>query len=346
MPRTRSITWSELKVGVVTMIALVIAVAIIVAVGRKGGFFWEQYQLVTRFHDVAGLKAGAVVRVAGKEVGQVASVEFAGDEVEVRLSLNEAVRHFVTTDSRASLGSLSLLGEPILDITAAPQGQPLADGGMIPSAPSKGSFSDLAASASQGLGQLDQLLADLRAGRGTAGKLIVDDALYSHLRDASAAVADVAQAVSRGRGTLGGLVNDPKAFDDLKAATAKLNDLLGDMRNGKGPFARFINDEAMGQSWAKTTSNIETITARLNGSEGSMGLLLNDRDLYDRLNKTAGSLNDLAEGVKQGRGTLGRLAEDAQLYDNLNGAVTDLRALIEAIRTDPKKYLSVKVSIF
>ena len=35
------------------------------------GFFWQRYSLKTRFANVAGLKAGSPVRVAGKEVGSV-----------------------------------------------------------------------------------------------------------------------------------------------------------------------------------------------------------------------------------------------------------------------------------
>ena len=44
---------------------------IILAVGGQGGFAWERYELKTKFTNVQGLKAGAVVRVAGVDVGKV-----------------------------------------------------------------------------------------------------------------------------------------------------------------------------------------------------------------------------------------------------------------------------------
>jgi ABC-type transporter Mla subunit MlaD len=62
------------------------------------------------------MKSGAVVRVAGKDVGKVTSVELSGALVEVAMVLNEDVRPLITGNSKASIGSLSLLGEPIIEI--------------------------------------------------------------------------------------------------------------------------------------------------------------------------------------------------------------------------------------
>ena len=79
MPRTRSIVWSELKLGIVGVVAiLMLDRPDRRAVGGQGGFFWQRYPLKTQFDDVQGLKTGAVVRLNGKEVGKVTAVEFAG----------------------------------------------------------------------------------------------------------------------------------------------------------------------------------------------------------------------------------------------------------------------------
>jgi phospholipid/cholesterol/gamma-HCH transport system substrate-binding protein len=83
MPRTRSIAWSQLKLGVVGVIALTLATVLIAAVGGQSGFFWELYPIKMQFRDVQGLKSGAVVRLSGKDVGRVESVDFVGELVEV-----------------------------------------------------------------------------------------------------------------------------------------------------------------------------------------------------------------------------------------------------------------------
>src|SRR5882672_3875355 len=108
MPRTRSLAWSELKIGVLTMAGLVVAAATIFSVMGSRGFFWQRYPLKTRFPNVAGLKAGSPVRVAGMEVGAVTAVVFADDRVDVLFEVNKEVRPRVTTSSSAALGSVSL----------------------------------------------------------------------------------------------------------------------------------------------------------------------------------------------------------------------------------------------
>ena len=65
MPRTRSLAWAQLKIGIVAVVAIALAIIFIIAVGGQGGFSWQRYELKTKFANVQGLKSGAIVRVAG-----------------------------------------------------------------------------------------------------------------------------------------------------------------------------------------------------------------------------------------------------------------------------------------
>src|SRR5229473_262506 len=107
MPRTRSLAWSELKIGVLTITAVVIVAVTIVMLTGSRGFFWQRYQLKTRFGNVAGLKPGSPVRVAGKEVGSVEAVEFAGEQVDVTFRVNNQIHVQITPAWLARLGSVS-----------------------------------------------------------------------------------------------------------------------------------------------------------------------------------------------------------------------------------------------
>ena len=71
MPRTRSLAWAQLKIGIVSIVALALAIIMIFLVSGEGGMFWQRYSLKTVFDNIAGLKEGAPVRVAGAEVGSV-----------------------------------------------------------------------------------------------------------------------------------------------------------------------------------------------------------------------------------------------------------------------------------
>ena len=346
MPRTRSLAWAELKIGIVAVAAMILAVMIIVAVGGQAGFFWQQYTLKTRFANVQGLKSGAVVRVAGVEVGKVDDIQFSGSEVEVTLSVKKDMQSRITDQSRASIGSLSLLGEPIIDISPSSSGTPLQNGAYIQSGRTPGQLSDVAEGATQSLEQITAMLRDLRAGKGTIGRLFTDDQLYKEINQFVTSAETVTGALSRGEGTLGGLLKDPAAYRSLNAALQDLKDMTRRINAGEGSLGRLMNDDGFAKSVTSASANLDQLTARLNKGEGTAGKLLTDKELYDRFNALAARIDRLAAAIEKGEGTAGRLLNDRQLYDNMNTAAGELRALIGDIRKDPKKYLNVRVSIF
>jgi phospholipid/cholesterol/gamma-HCH transport system substrate-binding protein len=346
MPRTRSLAWSELKIGIASVVAMVLLGALVVAVGGGGGFFWQRYPLRTKFSDVQGLKAGGVVRLSGKEIGTITAVEFSGTDVEVQFEVVESVRPLLTTESVAAIGSISLLGETIVEIKAARGGTPLGDNDYMKSAPVPGSFADLADSAQASMVQIDQLVADVRAGRGTLGKIVTDDALYTDMTALLTTATAVTKNLEAGRGTLGALMNDREAYNALKSSLDNLQTMTARINAGQGALGRLLNDDATGRALSSATGNLDQVTGRLARGEGTVGKLLTDAELFDRLNAMAARFDEVAAGLSAGRGTAGLLLRDQQLYENMNRAVTELQALVSDIRRDPKKYLRVNVSIF
>ena len=346
MPRTRSLAWSELKIGIVSVTAIVLAVIFIFAVGGQAGFFWQQYYLKTRFADVQGLKAGAVIRVAGVEVGKVDEIAFSGSEVEVKLAVKKEMQQRITTESRASIGSLSLLGEPVIDVSPASSGTPLKDGDTLPSVRPKGQLSDVAESATQSLGQINEMLKDIRAGKGTIGKVFTDDDLYKEINQFVSSAQVVAAGLRDGKGTLGLMIKDPKVYNSLNSALDNLNEMTARINAGEGSLGRLLKDDALAKSLTSASGNFDQISSKLNQGEGTLGKLLTDKELYDRFNSLAARVDRLTGDLEKGEGSLGQFLHDKQLYDNMNSAANELKGLIGDIRKDPKRYLNVRVSIF
>jgi len=347
MPRTRSLAWSELKIGIVAVAALVLATMLILAVGGgAGGLFGGRYELKTRFANVQGLKSGAVVRVAGVEVGKVEEVAFSGAQVEVLMQVNDEMRSRITTESRAAIGSLSLLGEPVIDISPSSEGTPLDAGAFIPSGRAAGQISDVAAGATESLEQLTAMLRDIRAGKGTVGRLFSDDELYNEITGFVAAAEGVAAGLREGQGTLGRLIRDPAAYQRLNASLGSLEEMTRRINAGEGSLGRLLNDDALAKSMTSAAGNFDRVSTRLNSGDNTVGKLLTEKELYDRFNSLAGRVDALTAGLAKGEGTAGQLLHDKQLYENMNAAATELRALIGDIRKDPRKYLNVRVSIF
>ena len=346
MARTHSLAWSQLKIGILVVAALGLATMLILAVGGQGGFAWERYALTTKFNDIAGLKTGAVVRVAGVDVGKVTDVRFAGTEVEVVLEVNESMQERITENSRASIGALSLLGEPLIAISPSGEGRPLKDGDFIPSTRAAAGIADMAGPVSAGVEEATKLIQDIRAGKGTVGKLMTDDAAYREFNALLVSTEGVIAGINRGEGTAGKLLKSDAAYQQFNAALTNMNEITKRIRAGEGSLGKLLADDAMAKSLTQTAGNFEQISSKMASGQGTAGKLLNETAIYDRLDGITSRIDKLVASIEGGQGTAGMLLKDKQMYDNMNGAASELRSLIADIRKDPRKYLNVRVSIF
>ena len=346
MPRTHSLAWAELKIGILAVLAIGIAATVIAMVGNQGGFFWQRYSLRTQFDDVQGLKEGAVVRVAGVEVGSVTSIRFEGAVVEVAMEVSDEMVPRITTESRASIGSLSLLGEPVVDITAAPAGDSLGDDGFVTARPAAARISDVTESARGTLGRLYDVLDGIRDGDGTLGRLFTDPGLYERLQAFVTSGAELTEGLNRGDGTLGRLLRDSSVVRSLESSVANLDVVLARIRAGEGSLGALVQDDEFATAMTATTRNFGALSARLNRGEGTAGRLLNDSQLYDRMTDVFGRLGEITARVDRGEGTVGQMLRDDALYENMNQAVAELRSLLADVREDPRRFLNVRVSIF
>jgi phospholipid/cholesterol/gamma-HCH transport system substrate-binding protein len=339
-----------LKIGVISVAGIVLAVMLILAVGGQGGFAWERYALKTKFPNIKGLKTGAVVRIAGVDVGKVTEIEFVESDVQVTLEVNEDNKPRITEQSRASIGSLSLLGEPIIEITPSTQGRQLKDGDYIASSAAAADFAAMSASATETLEQANQIMQGIRRGDGTVGKLFTDQQMYTEFNALLQSAEGVINGVNRGQGTLGKLMKDDATYRQLNASLADLNEITRRIKAGEGSLGQLLKDEKLAKSISSASSNIDEITAKLSRGDGTAARLLNDKQLYEQVNALTGRMDKLVAAIEQGmnskEGTAGLLLKDKALYDNMNGAASEIRGLIAEIKKDPKKYLNVRVSIF
>jgi phospholipid/cholesterol/gamma-HCH transport system substrate-binding protein len=346
MPRTRSLGWSELKIGGLTIVAIAIAAVLVFSLTGTKGFSWQRYSLKTTFPNVAGLAPGSPVRVAGVEVGSVTAIDFAGEQVDVTFTIKKELRDRITQKSIARLGSVSLLGESAVDITPAAGGEPIPDWGYVPTGRAAAALSDMTDQAAQGITEITGLVHDIREGRGTVGKLMTDEQLYTELQRFVGSANGLTEGLKAGRGSLGKLLTDPATANALEASLKNMESLTRSLNAGEGSMGKLLKDDAFSRSLTSATTNLETLVAKLNRGEGTAGKLISDPALFNRLNSVSERMDTLMTHLNEGEGTAGQLLKDKQLYENMNGVVADVRALVADIRKDPRKFLNVRVSIF
>jgi phospholipid/cholesterol/gamma-HCH transport system substrate-binding protein len=346
MPRTRSLAWSELKLGVLTIAAVAIAGFMIFMLTGDSGFWWQRYTLKTRFGDIAGLKKGSPVRIAGKEVGVVTSMDFAGEAVDVTFQVNKDRRQLITSSSITKLGSISLLGESSVDITPSTKGTPIPEWGYVPSGRPVTLLADVTDQAGQGIQELTGLMQDARRGKGTLGKFVTDDRVYTELQRTVTTMRELADGIKQGKGSVGKLLSDRTTADELEQSLKNVESITAQLNAGEGSVGKLLKDDSFAKSLSATTDSLQALVAKVNRGEGSIGKAMTDTALYDRATSMLDRIDKIVTNLNDGEGTMGQLLKDRQLYENINKAISDVTSLIDQIKANPKKYLNVKVSIF
>ncbi|HSP05542.1 MAG TPA: MlaD family protein, partial [Acidobacteriota bacterium] len=138
MPTKRDLAWSELKVGVLVVIALAILTGIVVLVLGVENPFASRYTLYTYLPNIGGLRSDSPVMLDGVTVGSVESFQFAEMDKGIRLKMRiqKSYQDRIRTDSIAKLRSLGLLGDKYIEINqGSAGGRVLNEGESVTGAP-------------------------------------------------------------------------------------------------------------------------------------------------------------------------------------------------------------------
>jgi phospholipid/cholesterol/gamma-HCH transport system substrate-binding protein len=361
-------TIAQLRVGILVVVTVTILIIFILGVSGGIPFFQHNAIYTTRFAAAEGLKKGDEVRLAGKLIGKVDSVEFGGipatkDDKPIVITMivdaNE-VDGRIRRDSQAVLAQQGFLGDRVIDITPGTRAaETIPDGGEIPSADQPGlsqvfqGASDILVQFNTVGKQLQELMDNVNQGKGTIGKLLHDDAFYVNLNRAVVEFQGIGAKVSEGDGTLARLLNDPKLYDDLRGAANNVQGIVADVRGGKGTLGKLINDEQFYkqatevlEKFNSTTAKLDRIAADIEAGRGTLGKFIKDEKLHDDAQAAVASLKNISERLDKGEGSAGKLLHDDQLYNNLNQTSAEMVKLLYDFRQNPRKYLSIKVSLF
>jgi phospholipid/cholesterol/gamma-HCH transport system substrate-binding protein len=274
----------------------------------------------------------------------------------------------IRTDSTAQQASPSLLGsEMIVNITPGTAvGQPIKEGAILPST-SGSTISDLATSGtdlaqrlSKLSDQMNEVVKNVREGKGTIGRLFNDEALYNNLNATIRDAEDLAQQLKSGKGSAGKFLYDDALYNSANDLAANLKQISDDIKNGKGTAGKLItNDEIynkvnrIADRVNHSMDQIDSLIADVNAGHGTLGKLVKDEAIYNdartalaRFNTTAERIDNVVAGAQRGEGTLGKLITDDQLYSNVNQLSSEGVKLMYDFRQNPKKYLTVKFQLF
>ncbi|WP_263367574.1 MlaD family protein [Edaphobacter bradus] len=361
MPSQQEVRWSQLKVGLIVLAATIFLVTLLFLITSASGIGILSHKLTitTYFENSAGLKEGAPVNLHGVTIGTVKSVTVVSapdrklTPVKVVMKINEKNVAELKKDSKASLTTIGVLGDTVVDISSRfAVGPQLQDGDELATLETP-SLTDVV-KASQGtienlnviLAKMNVIVDNLQSGKGSIGQLINSPDLYNKANSTVDELHKLTVNLNSGKGSVGKLVNDDELYNRLNGTAAKLESITNALESGKGTAGKLLKDETLYNNLNSSLAHANSILAEADAGKGGLGLLLKDPKTREQLSNTITQMDTLVSGLNQGRGTLGKLTTDDTAYTNVNRLLTESTNLVTAIRRDPKKYLTIHMKIF
>ncbi|HEX3473165.1 MAG TPA: MlaD family protein [Silvibacterium sp.] len=358
MPSQQQVQWSQLKVGVLVIVALCALIALVFLMsGSSGGFWTSKLTIVSYFENSAGLKIGAPVNLQGVTIGNVKSVRIVPERrltpVQVTMRVGKEYAHFLHTDSKSSLETIGVLGDTVVNIDSTFATGPLFQNGGELKTNETPNLSDVIKS-SQGtieqlnviLAKVDNLVDSLNSGKGSIGQLINDPALYNKALLAVNQIQALVDGISNGKGSIGKLVADDTLYNSANATVGRLQNIANQLDQGHGTLGKLLKDEALYNNLRESTDHLNQLLAGINAGKGALGMMAKDPQFAQKLNDTVARLNSILTTIDKGEGTIGQLVKNPSLYHHTDEMISNTSDLITAIRKDPKKYLTIHLKLF
>jgi phospholipid/cholesterol/gamma-HCH transport system substrate-binding protein len=357
MPNPKKIAWSQLKVGIVAILAVFLLLALVFLMAGVDNPFAEKAFLYTFLGDSAAMTEGSGVRLNGILIGKVKRIEHSGDRNNnraIRMTIEIGRQHLprIPVDSEVGFSAENVLGAKFLNIKRGVSQETVKDGGELHARDDRDflevvqSALPLLESLRTILSRIDKIVGQVEAGRGSIGKLLFDDDLYRRANGMLEDVQKVTDSVARGEGTIGRLLYDEGLYHDLRGMLARLDGIAASIERGEGTAGRLLKDPALYDELRKSTAEVRALLADLNAGKGSAGRLLKDEALHNRLVATVDRLNATMDKLDGGQGTLGQLMVNPALYETLVGTSVEIQSLMKDFRANPKKFLSIQLKIF
>ncbi len=189
---------SKLKLGIFVSLSIALFIAGIYLIGERQQLFSSTFHVSGVFKDISGLQIGNNVRFSGINVGVIENIEQITDTtVKVDMQIDENSRKFIKKNANAIIGSDGLMGNKIVIITPGSTSKiEIANDDYIKTAQAV-SMDDILLklkttvdNAASITGNLSEVMENIKQGKGTVGKLLMDSTMAN---DVSAALVNIKQ---------------------------------------------------------------------------------------------------------------------------------------------------------
>lgn len=330
----------ETRLGIFAALAVIAAVIILEIIGGLD-LFKKSYRIHALFKNVQDLKVGDPVKMAGVPIGRVDRVFLTNNLVQVTMKLNQDA--IVRTDSKATIKFTGLMGQNFVSLDfGTEKGVPLEADKFVETAEQAdfsalmakldnvatgaenafksfsgdkidnllGPFTDFLKQNREPLtltiGNIKAISENIAQGKGTVGRLIKEDAIYttalSTLTNFDGTATDVRTAVNEGREVIANAktitTNVNAAVTSARLALDNANRIIDRANAGEGTVGLLLKDPKLYNETTEAVTNAKEILQKVNRGQGSVGKLINDESLFKNAKLTLQKLDKATEGLE------------------------------------------------
>ena len=249
MPSEKQVRWSQLRVGITVLVALVTLAVLIFLMTGTTGLFTKKIVVRAYVDNAGGLRPGAPVRLEGVDIGNVTGISVSADPrrrtapVEIVMKITTKYADTMGTDCQVELTTAGVLGEVFVDMDCREaKGGPLQNGDELPTRDTP-QLQDVVRASQSTLQNLDVLVkklndivAFIQSGQGSIGKIIYDPSLFNRANDAVTQLQQIMTQINSPNGTIGKLLNSDELYNKANAdgRQRKQDHRRGQQRQGHG----------------------------------------------------------------------------------------------------------------
>ena len=358
MPSKERVGLAQLKVGILGIVALTCITLLIFLLTGGGGWFEKTIPLHVFTSDSDGMTPDSPVRINGIQAGKVTKVELSGETNKLRtiridFNVTQDMQKQVPDDSTAAISSDNLLGSTkFLAITKGVSGSIIQPGATMKAADTR-QFDQLITQGYSVLDSLQSILAKVQGivgqvevGKGSIGKLLVDESLYNSLQATVNQVQLLSTSLNSKHGTIGQLINDDTLYKQVQAVVTQVSQIGDTLQNGQGTAGKFMQDPKLYNDLVQAVGQLNATLTDLNAGKGTAGQLLKSDKISSQISDTLNKVNVTIDKLNSGQGTLGQLMVNPALYDSATGTTRQINDLLKDFHTNPKKYLTIQLKLF
>ena len=290
------------KVGLFVLVGLVLIAAMLVNFSKGANWFHSYYRIHVISRNVAGLKPGASVLLAGVPIGSVESTTLGVEATNVTIVLRIFSRFSVHGDARFGIEQSGFLGDQFIGITPTKNALPMLDDGATVTAEPPFDILEAARSAMGLLGRLETTVDKVNASVGRIDKELLNDQVLTNLAAAVINTKRISERADQVVARLDNLIatNEPVISDAIHQAretVANLNGTITNLQstiNGMRPELLTIVSNSAGAS-----ADLKGLLGGIQAGEGVAGGLFKDPTMRAKVDTMLTDLGTLSSNLSR-----------------------------------------------